>query len=274
MLILNILGTDKIIPTIKELDKDTVKYAKNSKFEAIIEGSQKIKGYLKMYGQYHYTMETLSTVCVPSDQGLQVYTATQWPDAVHAIVAKAINQLECSVTVHVKPLGGGFGGKISRTNFSAAVCAIGAVLSNTPVRFVMTIEENMTTVGKRCGSNSYYDVDFQDDGKILKVDNYYVSDGGCSRNENISIFIADFYGNCYDRSVWPSVGESVITQSASNTWCRAPGSLEAIAMTENIIEHVAWTLKKDPVDVRMTNIPADNRFKELIPSFLQKVGKF
>lgn len=232
-----------------------------------------IKYYFHMNGQYHYTMETLSTICVPSDQGLKVYCSSNWPDAIQIAVAKAINEPECSITVYIQPVGGSYGMKVSRSNFSAAVCAIATVLTNRPVRFVMTIEENMATMGKRCACYSDYDVTFKANGKIVKVDNRYVIDSGCNRNENSNVFIGGFYGNCYDRSIWKPNGEVAVTQSASNTWCRAPGGLEGIAMPENIMEHVAWTLKRDPVDIRLVNIPQDNVLKQLIPQFLQNVGK-
>lgn len=274
-IIFGLLETRNVRPTIKEVIEDTRllkdKLNVDSK-ENDLEGIRTIGSEFFVNGQYHYTMETLTTVGTTSDQGIEIFSSTQWPDSIHAIVAKVVKVLESSVIVHSKPVGGGYGMKISRSNFSAAVCAIGVVLSKCPVRFIMTIEENMTTMGKRSACYSDYKVKFETDGKILAVNSVYKTDSGCSSNENYVPFIGEFFGNCYNRSVWPSVGEYVVTQSPCNTWCRAPGSVESIAMTENIVEHVAWTLNKDPADVRIINIPSDNPMKQLLPQFLLKVG--
>jgi len=61
----------------------------------------------------------------------------------------------------------------------------------------------------------------------------------------------------------------VLTDAPSSTWCRAPGSVEGIAMIENIIEHVAFEVQKDPAEVRLANIAAGNKISELLPQFLE-----
>lgn len=225
-----------------------------------------------MNGQYHYTMETLTTFCIPSDDGLHVYTTTQWIDSALTAVAKATKLKESAITMEVKRLGGGYGTKMTRASFSAAACAVASVLSNRPVRFVMSIEENMSAIGKRSPCYCNYDVDHDKNGKILNVNNEYSSDGGCSMNESFVNFINTFFGNVYDRQYWHTVGSTVVTDSASNTRCRAPGSTESIGMTETIIEHVAWSVGKDPADVRMLNMKDDQYVKKITPGFLKDIG--
>lgn len=44
-------------------------------------------------------------------------------------------------------------------------------------------------------------------------------------------------------------------------------------MIENIMEHIAKKVKKDPLDVRMANIPADSEMKKLLPDFAKSVGE-
>lgn len=44
-------------------------------------------------------------------------------------------------------------------------------------------------------------------------------------------------------------------------------------MIENIMEHIAKKVNKDPLEVRMTNIPADSEIKKLLPEFVKSVGK-
>lgn len=53
---------------------------------------------------------------------------------------------------------------------------------------------------------------------------------------------------------------------------RAPGTTEAIAMTENTMEHIARVVGKDPNEVRIANLEEDSVFHKLLPEFLESVG--
>lgn len=83
----------------------------------------------------------------------------------------------------------------------------------------------------------------------------------------------EFFNNCYDEKFIASNAKTALTDAPSNTWCRAPGTVEGIAMIENIMEHIAKKVNKDPLDVRMNNIPADSEMKKLMPEFVKSVGK-
>lgn len=84
----------------------------------------------------------------------------------------------------------------------------------------------------------------------------------------------EFFANCYDEKFITSNAKTAITDAPSNTWCRAPGTVEGIAMIENIMEHIAKKVNKDPVEVRMNNIPANSEMKKLLPEFVKSVGEF
>lgn len=50
-----------------------------------------IKGSNTTPGQYHFTMETFACVTVPTEEGLRIYSTTQWLDGVQMSVASALN---------------------------------------------------------------------------------------------------------------------------------------------------------------------------------------
>jgi xanthine dehydrogenase/oxidase len=77
--------------------------------------------------------------------------------------------------------------------------------------------------------------------------------------------------NCYDRNHIKIESHLAVTNTPSNTWCRAPGTVEGIAMIENIMDHIAFVVKKDPVDVRMQNIPADSEMRQHLNDFVKSV---
>jgi xanthine dehydrogenase/oxidase len=188
-------------------------------------------------------------------------------DAVQIAVAEALNMSVNQVNISVRRLGGGFGGKISRPAQIACACALATVLLKKPVRLILTMEDNMNIIGKRFPLINDYSVEVDNDGKILRLDNEYVEDYGCSYNEP-AYLTTGFFRNCYDDSVFKVVAKEAKTDTPSNTWCRGPGTLEGIVMIENIMEHISRVLKKEPVEIRIRNIPDDIPMKQHLIDFV------
>lgn len=83
----------------------------------------------------------------------------------------------------------------------------------------------------------------------------------------------EFFNNCYDKAHFTVNAKEAKTNAPSNTWCRAPGTLEGIAMIENIMEHIAMKTNKDPLEVRMTNIPGDSEMRKYLEDFAKSTGE-
>lgn len=234
--------------------------------------SQKIEGTFEIGSQYHFSMEPQTCVVVPIEDGLDVYSSTQWMDATQIAVAEALGVQNNFVNLQVRRLGGGFGGKISRPALIACAASIAAYHLRRPVRFVMTIEANMNIIGKRYPCISNYQAEIDDNGKVQKLKNDYVEDYGNGFNEP-AYLTTGFFKNCYQSETFKVIANRTRTDTPSNTWCRGPGTVEGIAMIENIMEHIAWRVKKDPLEVRMNNIAADSDMKKLLPEFAHSVGE-
>lgn len=78
--------------------RQTVDNSTRAKFFQKVDATDKgndvakvIKGNSSIYGQYHFTMETLTTVVKPSDEGLDVYSATQWMEGTQLMISRALN---------------------------------------------------------------------------------------------------------------------------------------------------------------------------------------
>lgn len=56
-----------------------------------LKGTRKIMGESQMRGQYHFTMEAQTCLCVPVEDGLDVYACTQWIQSVQDAIAVALN---------------------------------------------------------------------------------------------------------------------------------------------------------------------------------------
>jgi len=158
-------------------------FSHQSEVPAGVGATKTIKARLEMGSQYHFTMETQTCLCVPIEDGMDVYAAIQGIDHVHIAIADALNVPNNHINMNVRRLGGGYGAKISRASQIACAAAVAAHLLNRPVRFVMTIEANMNVCGKRYACISDSEVSFDDSGKIQKLLTDYVEDSGCAPNE-------------------------------------------------------------------------------------------
>ena len=220
-------------------------------------------------------METQTTVCVPGEQGtMDVYSSTQWMNMVQIAIAEMLNIPESAINMVIRRIGGGFGGKLSRPSLIACAAALACYLSKVPIRFVMTIESNMETIGTRYPLSCAYNIDVDDNGKIQKLTNDYVQDNGCSENDPILDFTTPAFSNCYTTDTWTVNASVALTDSACKAYMRAPGSLEGIAMIENMMEHIAMVTGKDPMDVRFQNMSSDNPIRQICNDFKKDIGKF
>ncbi|XP_055621822.1 uncharacterized protein LOC129765481 [Toxorhynchites rutilus septentrionalis] len=232
---------------------------------------KKIEGRFELPSQFHFSMEPQTCICVPAEDSMDVYSSTQWVDQCQVAIALALNIPEHRLNFYVRRLGGAFGAKLTRASQVACACAIAAHFSQRPVRLVLSLESNMEAIGKRASCVSHYEVEVDEKGKIMKLLNNYWEDYGCSLNEPIEMVTAQFYKNCYDASSWKLIGKAALTDSASNTWCRGPGTNEGISMIENIMEHIAHELGKDPLAVRLENMGPDCKIRDLLPDFIRNV---
>ncbi|KAH8420939.1 hypothetical protein KR222_010850 [Zaprionus bogoriensis] len=231
-----------------------------------------VRGVFQMGLQYHFTMEPQTAVVIPFEDGLRVFSATQWMDHTQSVIAHMLQLKAKDVQLQVRRLGGGYGCKISRGNQVACAASLAAHKLNRPVRFVQSIESMMHANGKRWACRSDYQFHVQANGKIVGLQNDFYEDAGWSPNESpIDGHSTMTAVNCYDLndSNHKINGKAVLTDAPSSTWCRAPGSVEGIAMIENIIEHLAFEVQRDPAEVRLLNIAKNNKLAELLPKFLE-----
>ncbi|ALC47093.1 CG18516 [Drosophila busckii] len=246
--------------------------AKPGKLKCTASPDMSVRGVFQMGLQYHFTMEPQTTVAIPFEDGLKIFAATQWMDHTQSVIAHMLQLKAKDVQLQVRRLGGGYGCKISRGNQIACAASLAAHKLNRPVRFAQSIESMMDINGKRWACRSDYEFHAQANGKLVGMQNDFYEDAGWNANESPieghSTFTAK---NCYDLNDnnFKVNGNAVLTDAPSSTWCRAPGSVEGIAMIENIMEHVAFAVQRDPAEVRLANITKGNKMAELLPEFLK-----
>uniref|UniRef100_T1HPY0 Ald_Xan_dh_C2 domain-containing protein n=1 Tax=Rhodnius prolixus TaxID=13249 RepID=T1HPY0_RHOPR len=148
----------------------------------------------------------------------------------------------------------------------AAAGAVAAYNLNQPVRVVLDLTTNMRAIGKRYPLLAKYDLGVNDDGLVqnLKLDIY--ENSGYSENDDITEITEKGIPSIYDITSWKVNIYLVKTDIPCTTWMRAPGMLEGITTADHIMEHIAFIVKKDPVEICRLNCNPDDRsvFDEML----------
>ncbi|WAR26952.1 XDH1-like protein [Mya arenaria] len=197
--------------------------------KAISKAPHVITGEISCGTQYHFPMETQISICVPQEDGLKVYAASQWIDYAQKSVAQVLGVPCASIDVEVRRLGGAYGSKISRNFAISSACAVAAKVLNKPVRFAMNFHTNMENVTYYC-------------------------DCGFAVNDCTVHDIMEMGDNAYYCPNWHMVPVAVQTNTPSHTYCRAPASTPGIFVMETIMQHVSKTLGKVPAEVKQLNL--------------------
>lgn len=216
----------------------------------------RIKGSIEIGGQDHFYLEGHVAMAVPGeDEDVAVFSSTQHPSEVQLMVAQVLAIRHHAVTVNVRRMGGGFGGKETQGNLFAAVAALAAKKWNRACKIRPDRDDDMTATGKRHDFVVDYDVGYDDAGKIHAVDAVYGARAG---------FSSDLSGPVTDRALfhadnaywYPAVrvrSEPLYTNTVSNTAFRGFGGPQGMMAAERWIEDIAYALGKDPLDVRKAN---------------------
>lgn len=223
---------------------------------AIASAPRRISGQMRCGGQDHFYLEGQIALAVPGeDQDVTVYSSTQHPSEVQHMVAHVLGVPSHAVTVEIRRMGGGFGGKETQGNQFAALAAVAAKKLHRAVKIRPDRDDDMTATGKRHDFLIDYEVGFDDDGRILGVDYHYAA--RCGFSSDLSGPVTDrALFHCDNAYFYPAVKATsapLYTNTVSNTAFRGFGGPQGMVGAERIIDEVAFALGKDPLDIRKLN---------------------
>lgn len=221
----------------------------------------KVSGTFRCPGQEHFYLETNSSLVVPSesDTNLTIYASTQAATETQERCALATGTPASKVVVRVKRMGGGFGGKESRSIFVSCAAAVAAKISSRPVRLTLARDTDMSITGGRHAFVARYSASakiMEEGAKLHALDVKLFSNGG---------WAFDLSGPVMDRALfhvdgcyyWPhfrAVGNVCKTAQPNHTAYRGFGGPQGNAVCEHIVEHLSVACKV-PYDVmRRTNM--------------------
>ncbi|OCJ16220.1 xanthine dehydrogenase molybdopterin binding subunit [Rhizobium sp. AC44/96] len=217
---------------------------------------RRLTGQMRIGGQEHFYLESHIAMAIPGeDDEVAVWSSTQHPSEIQHIVGHVLNIPSNAVTVNVRRMGGGFGGKETQGNQFAALAAIAAKKLKRAIKFRPDRDEDMAATGKRHDFLVDYELGFNDEGRIHAVDATYAARCG---------FSSDLSGPVTDRALfhadssyfYPHVhltSKPLKTHTVSNTAFRGFGGPQGMLGGERFIEEIAYAVGKDPLEVRKLN---------------------
>ena len=224
---------------------------------ALAEAPHRLRGRLVIGGQEHFYLEGQVALALPGDDGgMHVLSSTQAPTEVQHLVAKVLGLSDAAVVVETRRMGGGFGGKETQAALPACVAALLAARTGRPVKLRLDRDDDMRLTGKRHDFVASWEVGFDAEGVVRALDLTLAS--RCGVSPDLSGAVNDrammHADNAYFLPHVTVTSHRCRTNTASSTAFRGFGGPQGMMAVEAVMDEVARSLGKDPLEVRRTNL--------------------
>lgn len=246
----NALATKSYVAPEKMLEQGDARFILGT-------AKNRLKGSVSCGGQEHFYLEPQVSLAIPKEEGdVHVYCATQDPSAVQHLLARVIGKPANSVTVEVRRMGGGFGGKETLPTQFASIAALTALKTGRPAKCRLDRDDDMLITGKRHGMQFKYDVGFDDTGRIQAIDFQILADSGYSQDQSPQIIQrAMFHSDgAYYLENAHIEGHPLKTNKCTGCAFRGFGSPQALLGIERVLDEISFYLRKEPLDIRKANL--------------------
>jgi len=215
--------------------------------------------------ELHTPMELHGCVAKWNGDRLTVWESTQGVYGVQARVAEVLGLPLVNVRVIGSYMGGGFGSKLQAGKYTI-VAALLAKKTGRAVKMFLTREETFLCVGNRPASNMTLKAGVKRGGVLTALEFSCIGTGGAYPAGGTSLvdwLVRDLY-QC--PNVRTKLTDVYINAGPSRP-CRAPGHPQGAWALEQMIDALAETIKMDPVELRLKNIPLYSQAREGNPPY-------
>jgi xanthine dehydrogenase large subunit len=217
----------------------------------------RVKSRLRCGGQEHFYLEGQVALAVPGERDeMLVHSSTQHPTEVQHLVAAALGVPDAKVTVELRRLGGGFGGKETQAALYAVAAALLARATGRSVKLRADRDDDMIGTGKRHDFLYDYEVGFDGEGRMETLELMLASRCGISADLSAAVNDRAVF-HCDNAYFLPNVritSHRCKTNTVSNTAFRGFGGPQGMFAAEGVIGAIARRLRIDPLDVRKRNL--------------------
>ena len=213
-------------------------------------------------------IEGRAVAAVEMEGRLTVWAATQTPHAFRTNLAKLFDVPERSIRVIASAVGGGFGGKVSRTAEEYLVPLMARRLG-APVRWNETRSEYFATATQGRGERVTITLAGSSDGRIEALRARLVKDGGAYPLIGVMLpgtYTAKVANGCYDIGHVEFSSVAVTTNKPPTSAYRGAGRSPYIAALERTVDRFAHSIGLDPAEVRRRNLIRPERMPYRTPT--------
>ncbi|MBR9883908.1 MAG: xanthine dehydrogenase molybdopterin binding subunit [Oceanospirillales bacterium] len=225
--------------------------------KAITEAPLRLEAQQHVGGQEHFYLEGQVSLAVPAeDGGMLIYSSTQHPSEVQKLVAEVLAIPVNRVTVDMRRMGGGFGGKETQAAPWACLAALLARKTGRAVKLRLPRCDDMPMTGKRHPFFNRYEIGFDLQGRLLGAE--ITVTGNCGHSPDLSDAIVDRAMFHADNAYFiPDVaidGHRCMTNTVSHTAFRGFGGPQGMMIIERAMDDIARAVGRDPLDIRKLNL--------------------
>ncbi len=201
-------------------------------------------------------IEALSVAASWQDDELYVWAATQRPHGFRDTLAQMLSMEAGAIHVVAPEVGGGFGGKVSRTA-EEYVVPIAAKLTGHPVRWNGTRSEYFLAATQGRGERVAITLAGARDGTLGAIRVELAKDGGAY--PLVGVMLGEGYGihhasGCYDIPHVEFAAVAALTNTPGTSAFRGAGRAGIIAALERAIDMFAAEISMDPAELRARNL--------------------
>ncbi|MDV7104945.1 xanthine dehydrogenase molybdopterin binding subunit [Vibrio sp. TH_r3] len=216
-----------------------------------------ITGQQHVGGQEHFYLEgQISLAELTEDGGIFLRTSSQHPTEVQTLVAEVLGISFNKVTVDMRRMGGGFGGKETQAAQWACLASMGAFLTRKAVKIRLPRSIDMSVTGKRHPFFNQYKIGVNQQG-LIETAQIEVN-GLCGHSADLSGAIVDramFHSdNAYFLADACVTGKRLKTDTVSHTAFRGFGGPQGMMVIEKAMQDISIAVGEDALDIRLKNL--------------------
>ncbi|MGI9605683.1 MAG: xanthine dehydrogenase family protein molybdopterin-binding subunit [Acidimicrobiales bacterium] len=195
------------------------------------------------------------------DGAITLYSSTQSPYLVRAMLAGYLGVDENSLRVIAPDVGGGFGPKAGVYPEEAVLPLISKQLAR-PIKWIEDRREHFMSINQQGDQEWSLEVAADEDGTIRGVRGNVLSDSGAYTNYGLVLAITSLFPlpGPYAIGALDVSLVSVFTNTPAKCPVRGAGRPDAAYAMERMIERIARELDLDPTDVRARNFVRADQF--------------
>ncbi|KAF9183259.1 hypothetical protein BGZ51_004148 [Haplosporangium sp. Z 767] len=214
------------------------------------------EGETRVNGQEHFYLETQTAIVnYKGEDEFEIYISAQSPSDLQRVIAEALGTTSNKIVVKIKRLGGGFGGKETRSIPLPLAMSVASYHLKRPIRCMLDRNEDMLMSGQRNPCMGKWKVGLDEHNKLVALDVTLYLNGGWTSDMTPAVLerVLTQIDGVYNFHNVRVMGHCCRTNIASNTAFRGFGAPQGNLITECFMSEIAEQIQMSQEEFREIN---------------------